>query len=253
TITAAVADATALAAPLVQSGEEGKKVEPSDGTTEHVEGEDKPPVGDANNQPKANETAKPVPAVRLRTGQQIVIPGSKTPIYIPPTGIEVVPDTSIDDSGRPVTPNMARQLLEKFERQSADAAATKGSSAQRGGPSYATTGIEPAVIIGRLQKKVQAGELDVLGLKAMLPTDQASMFLKNVQRARESSYTDQNAIKYALEQLPTPTLTRMVESAKLFEEPDLNLQEGTISGVAVDDLKLIAEAFGTPSRGPGPN
>jgi len=47
----------------------------------------------------------------LRRGARIVITGLDTNFYIPPTGIDIVPDTSVDSSGTRVTPEVARRLL----------------------------------------------------------------------------------------------------------------------------------------------
>ncbi len=54
----------------------------------------------------------PVPAAsELRRGQLIVIRGLDTQFYIPPTGVDIVPDTSIDDSGAALSAAAARQVL----------------------------------------------------------------------------------------------------------------------------------------------
>src|SRR6476469_153518 len=52
-----------------------------------------------------------LPPVDLRRGQLIVIRGLDTQLYIPPTGVDIVPDTSIDDSGAGISAAAARQLL----------------------------------------------------------------------------------------------------------------------------------------------
>lgn len=54
----------------------------------------------------------PVPAAsELRRGQLIVIRGLDTQFYIPPTGVDIVPDTSIDDTGAALSAAAARQVL----------------------------------------------------------------------------------------------------------------------------------------------
>ena len=40
-----------------------------------------------------------LPPLELRRGQLIVIRGLDTQLYIPPTGVDIVPDTSVDDTG----------------------------------------------------------------------------------------------------------------------------------------------------------
>ncbi len=57
------------------------------------------------------ENLEPVP---LKRGQLIVIRGLDTQFYIPPTGVDIVPDTSIDDSGAAVSAAIARQVLAQF-------------------------------------------------------------------------------------------------------------------------------------------
>lgn len=54
------------------------------------------------------DAATPVP---LKRGQLIVIRGLDTQFYIPPTGVDIVPDTSIDDSGAAISAAIARQVL----------------------------------------------------------------------------------------------------------------------------------------------
>lgn len=49
--------------------------------------------------------------VVLRRGQLIVIRGLDTQFYIPPSGVDIVPDTSVDASGAAITAAAARQLL----------------------------------------------------------------------------------------------------------------------------------------------
>jgi major vault protein len=50
-------------------------------------------------------------SVDLKRGQLIVIRGLDTQFYIPPTGVDIVPDTSVDDSGAAINAATARQLL----------------------------------------------------------------------------------------------------------------------------------------------
>jgi major vault protein len=47
----------------------------------------------------------------LKRGQLIVIRGLDTQFYIPPTGVDIVPDTSVDDTGMAMSATAARQLL----------------------------------------------------------------------------------------------------------------------------------------------
>ncbi len=53
--------------------------------------------------------------VVLRRGQLIVIRGLDTQFYIPPTGVDIVPDTSVDASGAAITAAAARQLLGQIQ------------------------------------------------------------------------------------------------------------------------------------------
>jgi major vault protein len=54
---------------------------------------------------------KDVEPVALSRGQLIVIRGLDTQFYIPPTGVDVVPDLSLDDKGTQLTAAAARKIL----------------------------------------------------------------------------------------------------------------------------------------------
>lgn len=51
---------------------------------------------------------------RLTRGQVIVIRGLDTQLYIPPTGVDVVPDLSMNDEGRKITAEAARRILQQL-------------------------------------------------------------------------------------------------------------------------------------------
>ncbi|MEL6341837.1 MAG: hypothetical protein AAFV53_01805 [Myxococcota bacterium] len=53
-------------------------------------------------------------AVKLTRGQLIVIRGLDTQLYIPPTGVDVVPDLSVDAEGRQITADAARRILQQM-------------------------------------------------------------------------------------------------------------------------------------------
>ena len=53
----------------------------------------------------------------LVRGQLIVIRGIDTQFYIPPTGVDIVPDTSVDESGATVSAATARQLVQQMQAQ----------------------------------------------------------------------------------------------------------------------------------------
>lgn len=55
----------------------------------------------------------------LVRGQLIVIRGIDTQFYIPPTGVDIVPDTSVDESGATVSAATARQLVQQMQLQAA--------------------------------------------------------------------------------------------------------------------------------------
>ena len=52
--------------------------------------------------------------IPLTRGQLIVIRGLDTQLYIPPTGVDVVPDLSLDDEGRQITAHAARRILQQM-------------------------------------------------------------------------------------------------------------------------------------------
>jgi hypothetical protein len=53
----------------------------------------------------------------LLRGQLIVVRGIDTQFYIPPTGVDIVPDTSVDESGATVSAATARQLVQQMQTQ----------------------------------------------------------------------------------------------------------------------------------------
>jgi hypothetical protein len=54
--------------------------------------------------------------LELRRGQLIVIRGLDTQLYIPPTGVDIVPDTSVDDTGAGMTAAAACQPLSQLPK-----------------------------------------------------------------------------------------------------------------------------------------
>ncbi len=69
------------------------------------------------------------PPPELRRGQLIVIRGLDTQLYIPPSGVDIVPDTSVDDSGAGINSTMARQILAQLPAEPALAAAAPSGGA----------------------------------------------------------------------------------------------------------------------------
>lgn len=67
------------------------------------------------NPEQANATREPL---ALKRGQLIVIRGLDTQFYIPPSGVDIVPDTSIDDSGASISAAVARQVLGQMGTES---------------------------------------------------------------------------------------------------------------------------------------
>ncbi len=53
----------------------------------------------------------------LKRGQLIVIRGIDTQFYIPPTGVDIVPDTSVDESGATVSATTAQKLMQQMQAQ----------------------------------------------------------------------------------------------------------------------------------------
>jgi major vault protein len=62
-------------------------------------------------QPQKLNTDEPLENIALTRGQLIVIRGLDTQFYIPPTGVDVVPDLSVDSAGTRLTADVARKLL----------------------------------------------------------------------------------------------------------------------------------------------
>ena len=59
----------------------------------------------------AGAVAPDASAVALNRGQLIVIRGLDTQFYIPPTGVDIVPDTSVDESGATLSATAAQRLI----------------------------------------------------------------------------------------------------------------------------------------------
>ncbi len=70
--------------------------------------------GPSTNMPSADKGEE------LHRGQLIVIRGLDTQFYIPPTGVDIVPDTSSDDSGLELSAEAARHLLGELDAPSVD-------------------------------------------------------------------------------------------------------------------------------------
>jgi major vault protein len=58
-----------------------------------------------------SQTLSKIEPVKLTRGQLIVIRGLDTQFYIPPTGVDVVPDLSVDSRGTQLTADAARKIL----------------------------------------------------------------------------------------------------------------------------------------------
>jgi len=63
--------------------------------------------------------------VDLRRGQLIVIRGLDTQFYIPPTGVDIVPDTSVDASGAAITASAAQRLLAQMQPEASPVASAE--------------------------------------------------------------------------------------------------------------------------------
>ena len=75
------------------------------------------------------EALEPVP---LKRGQLIVIRGLDTQFYIPPTGVDIVPDTSVDDSGAAINAATARAMLQQAQAAAAIEARNAGMRSEGG-------------------------------------------------------------------------------------------------------------------------
>jgi hypothetical protein len=131
-----------------------------------------------------------VAAEELKRGQLIVIRGIDTQFYIPPTGVDVVPDTSIDGSGAGMTANTARQVLTQMQAQvlmqqaqSQSAVLEKG----RGGP--------PTLLAKKEREQSNIGDEEVL---AEYPAEPDEERPKSARRAvaqyqNQAAQVDQGA------------------------------------------------------------
>lgn len=62
-------------------------------------------------EPGATSPEPDVKDIALKRGQLIVIRGLDTQFYIPPTGVDIVPDTSVDESGATLSATAAQRLM----------------------------------------------------------------------------------------------------------------------------------------------
>jgi major vault protein len=82
-------------------------------------------------EPGAKEPAAEEPRLgALKRGQLIVIRGLDTQFYIPPTGVDIVPDTSVDESGATLSATAAQRLLAALAPEPA-AAGPAGAAAAK--------------------------------------------------------------------------------------------------------------------------
>jgi len=79
-------------------------------------------------EPKASTSVEDQEEKDLTRGQLIVIRGLDTQFYIPPTGVDVVPDLSVDASGTRLTAATARKILATLEETPFAAAAGPSAS-----------------------------------------------------------------------------------------------------------------------------
>lgn len=84
----------------------GKSATITTATAEEVKGTD---TGGTSS--GASRAVPDIDKVELTRGQLIVIRGLDTQFYIPPTGVDVVPDLSIDNQGTTLTISAARKIL----------------------------------------------------------------------------------------------------------------------------------------------
>lgn len=77
----------------------------------------------------------------LTQGQLVVIRGIDTQFYIPPTGVDVEPDVSVDDSGKAIDSTSARLLVEQARQKSRGPAPELYASTEGAARSSQTKGL----------------------------------------------------------------------------------------------------------------
>lgn len=80
------------------------------------------------NSESGSQALSKVEPVKLTRGQLIVIRGLDTQFYIPPTGVDVVPDLSVDSRGTQLTSDAARKILASMPVAQNAAAASSNMS-----------------------------------------------------------------------------------------------------------------------------
>ncbi len=128
-------------------------------------------------------------SVQLRRGQLIVIRGLDTQFYIPPTGVDIVPDTSLDESGAALGAAQARALLAQFgddhdegtqvrgapRRQLADGFVDQSARARhRKMPSAPAPAGAPAAMVGAATGRAEEPVMQQLSAPAPSPSDLVS-------------------------------------------------------------------------------
>lgn len=136
----------------------------------------------------------------LTRGQLIVIRGLDTQFYIPPTGVDVVPDLSIDNQGTALTANMARKILSSGASQ--DPATTL--------PPMAQQPVSPETIAQLSQAVGEEGEEQDKGRKRRRKKEKVLVRqnrLANVeQAARVRAQVQRPVVQEALEPEPEEPL-----------------------------------------------
>lgn len=177
------------------------KVEPAGEGQEPAEGE-------TPSTPAASVPANPA-EFKFSPGQQIRISGVDTEVYIPPTGVDVLPDTSVDASGRPLTKELALELLDKVK----DAAPAPMAS--------------PQVRFRQLISKGALGERDLLSY--------APEALRTAQRNYGPEYMNKMP-----ELLDLSQIGRILSDPR-FEEPKIDQLKGTAGGFTIKELEEAAK------------
>lgn len=239
-IAAAVVDTTDQSSAAADDKEKKGSAE-SGAASSSAEGESTPPVPESvadKAKPPAGTTGEP-PVRKLQTGQRIVIPGSKTPIYIPPTGIEIIPDTSIDDSGRPINQDRARILLEQFEKGKQE---ISSGTRTRAGSGRAPAELDRTQLSRLIKGAIDGGQISRKTFMGGLMSRSYSDFSGKVDSYKMNmGDSEASALKKSIDGLPADALMSIAEDASLFEEPEIDFDRGTIGGTSVEELKEIAE------------
>jgi hypothetical protein len=169
------------------------------------------PEEEESETPKTDSLPQAPENFTFSPGQQIRITGVDTEVYIPPTGVDVLPDQSVDASGRPLTRELALDLLERMKE-----------------PSAPTLQAAPKDRFRSLVKKGFLGEREI-----------SNYLNPDFIRSAKSTYGGEYLA--TLPDLLDAGMVNKILADPRFEEPKIDPLKGTAGGFTVKELQEAAK------------